>query len=335
MPPPDPPAAEAPAITDRPPPEVAADLTALGGALDAAVPPKRVDRNLLIGTWNIRHFGDVTKKWRSAEGDQPKRDLGALRCIAEIVSRFDVVAVQEVRENIASLRHMLRLLGEDWAMILTDVTKGSAGNNERLAFVFDTRRVKPSGLACELVLPDEWAERVGDDVFARQFARTPYAVSFRSGGQTFILVTLHVLYGDSSAGREHELRWLAKWMAAWADRVHEYRQNLIVLGDFNIDRKDDPNWQAFTSTGLRPPPELDGLTRTIFDDPAAPNRAKHFDQIAWFHEGEASKLELDYSGRAGRFDFVPVVLTGLTKTELSWRLSDHYPLWAEFQMRPR
>ena len=74
--------------------------------------------------------------------------------------------------------------------------------------------MKPSGLACELVLPDEWAEHVADDVFARQFARTPYAVSFRSGGQTFILVTLHVLYGSSSADRVHELKWMARWMAA-------------------------------------------------------------------------------------------------------------------------
>jgi hypothetical protein len=30
-----------------------------------------------------------------------------------------------------------------------------------------------------------------------------------------------------------------------------------------------------------------------------------------------------------------VVLTGMTKTAVSWRLSDHYPLWAEFRMRPR
>jgi endonuclease/exonuclease/phosphatase family metal-dependent hydrolase len=324
-----------PAITDPPPPDVAAELVALGEALDATVPAKRVDRNLLIATWNLRHFGAVTEKWHSEDGDEPKRDLGSLRDIAEIISRFDVVAVQEAQEDITCLRYVLRVLGDAWAMILTDVTKGSAGNNERLAFIFDTRRVKPSGLACELVLPDEWAEHVGDDVFARQFARTPYAVSFRSGGQTFILVTLHVLYGSSSGDRVHELRWLARWMAAWADRVHEYRQNLIVLGDFNIDRQDDPNWQAFTSTGLRPPAELDGLTRTIFDDPAHPDRAKHFDQIAWFFEGESSKLELDYSGHAGRFDFVPVVLPGMTRLEQSWRISDHYPLWVEFQIRVR
>jgi hypothetical protein len=30
----------------------------------------------------------------------------------------------------------------------------------------------------------------------------------------------------------------------------------MPLGDFNIDRRDDPLYQAFTSTGLRPPDAL-------------------------------------------------------------------------------
>ena len=41
---------------------------------------------------------------------------------------------------------------------------------------------------------------------------------------------------------------------------------------------------------------------------------------------------LQYTG-AGGFDFVPHLMTRLTKTELSWRISDHYPLWAEFSTR--
>ena len=97
-----------PAITDPPPADVLQELGALGAALDDAVPAKRVDRNLLIGTWNIRHFGDVTEKWRSEPGDAPQARSRDVRCIAEIVSRFDVVAIQEVRENLRGLRHMLR-----------------------------------------------------------------------------------------------------------------------------------------------------------------------------------------------------------------------------------
>ena len=106
-----------------------------------------------------------------------------------------------------------------------------------------------------------------------------------------------------------------------------------MLGDFNIDRQDDPNWQAFTSTGLRPPAELTGSRARSSTTPRGRPGQVLLRPIAWFFENGESKLELGYTGRAGRFDFVPVVLTGLTRTEQSWRMSDHYPLWAEFRIR--
>jgi hypothetical protein len=36
--------------------------------------------------------------------------------------------------------------------------------------------------------------------------------------------------------------------------------------------------------------------------------------------------------RGGTFDFLKVALKGrnLPKDQISWRISDHYPLWAEF-----
>src|ERR1041385_3665362 len=135
-----------PAITDTPPEDVQAELRLLSAALDQAIPRKTLDYNLLIGTWNLRAFGDLTEKWASDEHDSPQRNLHALRCIAEIVSRFDVVALQEVRDNIKALRHMLKVLGSDWGMILTDVNQGDAGNDERMAYLFDTRKVRMSGL---------------------------------------------------------------------------------------------------------------------------------------------------------------------------------------------
>ena len=30
------------------------------------------------------------------------------------------------------------------------------------------------------------------------------------------------------------------------------------------------------------------------------------------------------------FDFLPHVYPGRTRTEICWRISDHFPLWAEF-----
>jgi hypothetical protein len=40
------------------------------------------------------------------------------------------------------------------------------------------------------------------------------------------------------------------------------------VGDFNIDRAGDPLYDAFTSTGLAAPPELNEAARTIFDQDA-------------------------------------------------------------------
>ncbi len=319
-----------PKITDNPPRSVAQDLQKLRAELDKTIPPKQLDHNVIVGTWNIRAFGDLTERWTEKEGDSPKRNLHALRCIAEIVSRFDVIALQEVRGNIKSLRHMMKVLGQNWSLILTDVTKGSEGNDERMAFLFDTRKVKLSGLACELVVPEK--EGIGSNAFQKQFARTPYAVGFQSLRHTFILVTLHVLWGEEKE-RIKELKAIANWLSDWATDINAWDHNLIALGDFNIDRKGNPLYKAFTSTGLRTPIELDNVPRTVFAKPGEKELDKFYDQIAWFAgEGGTPKLSMKYSN-AGGFDFTGVVMTGLTKREISYRISDHYPLWCEFLVR--
>lgn len=122
-----------------------------------------------------------------------------------------------------------------------------------MAYIFDTRRVQLSGLACELVVPDEWRTTISDSSLKEQFVRSPYAVSFRSQNSTFILVTLHILYGKKSADRINELKGIAEWMADWARDVNAYHQNLITLGDFNIDERGDLLNQTFIEKGLHIP----------------------------------------------------------------------------------
>src|SRR5690606_37301791 len=120
-----------------------------------------------------------------------------------------------------------------------DVTKGDSGNGERMAFLFDRRRVQLSGLAGELVIPNEWTKTASQSALNEQFVRTPYAVSFCSNDQTFILVTLHILYGKKSSDRIKELKGIAEWLSDWASDINAYHQNLIALGDFNIDKRGD------------------------------------------------------------------------------------------------
>lgn len=317
-------------VLDPQPQEVRENLEELLNDLDQKIPPKQLDRNLLIATWNIRAFGDLSRVWMSREGDTPRRDLHSVHCIAEILRRFDVIAIQEVKSNIRALRDTLKILGDEWSMILTDVNQGASGNGERMAYLFDTRRVNLSGLAGELVVPNEWRKGVSRNVMQEQFVRTPYAVSFRSKHQTFILVTLHVLYGDRSEDRINELKGIAQWLSSWAKDINAYHQNLIVLGDFNIESRGDLLNQTFISEGLYIPEELQSeeVTRSIFND------TKFYDQIAWFNgDDDQPRLSLEFV-RGGNYDFVATALKnrGLTKQKLSFMMSDHYPLWAEFKL---
>lgn len=286
----------------------------------SGLPDKLSDYNLLIGTWNVKAFGRVYKEWGENPGD-PKRNLRAMAIIAEIIRRFDVIAIQEVKQDTSGIRMLLDdFLGPNWGLILSDVTAGPQGNVERLAFIYDKRRVQPSGLAGEIVLPP--TER-GEP--AQQFARTPYIVGFQSGGERFVLLTAHIKYGDVPEERLPELRALAEYVASEirnrARLADTEENNLIVLGDFNVDKRgDNPLFQAFVSTGLLVPSQLSGLETTYGTEP------KFYDQIAWF----MGDLRLNFNERAGVINFAGAVYKELSLMQTSHRVSDHFPLWVEF-----
>jgi endonuclease/exonuclease/phosphatase family metal-dependent hydrolase len=326
--------ADEPRITE-PPANVRAEISALRAALAERIPPRMVDRNLLIATWNLREFGGLTKAWESGPRDVPKRNLRDVALIAEVVRQFDLIAIQEVQGDLRALRHMMKALGPNWGFLLTDTGVGDFSGNERLAFVFDTQRVKLSGLAGEVVIPVEQLAAATQGQISRQFARPPYAVSFLAGDTTFVLITLHILWGKAPADRVPELKAIADWLAGWAARESEWGHNLICLGDFNIDRRGDALYDAFASSGLAPPPALNDVPRTIFDSSAKPH---FYDQIAWFHDGAPARPVLELIPReAGSFDFLPLTLGkagATTKVQLSFRISDHYPLWAKFGIPP-
>ena len=133
----------------------------------APIPTRDLSSNLIIATWNLREFGSQSYGIR---GDEP------LQYIAEIISRFDIVAIQEARKDTGILDRLRRFLGEyEWDYIVTDETSGRAGNSERLAIFFDRRKVRFTGLVGEVVLPPV------DNMPVSQFARTPVLVGFQSG----------------------------------------------------------------------------------------------------------------------------------------------------------
>ena len=109
------------AITDARPGDVVAEVAAVGQAVGRVVPAKSPTK-LLIGTWNVRAFDRVSPVWRSTPGTSPIRDLSNVLAIAEIVRRFDVVAIQEVRRSAQAFLAMMTVLGPDHFPLWCELT---------------------------------------------------------------------------------------------------------------------------------------------------------------------------------------------------------------------
>lgn len=53
------------------PPAVVAEVARLDAALDEVIPVKAPHENIVIGTWNLRAFADLTKAWETPAGASP------------------------------------------------------------------------------------------------------------------------------------------------------------------------------------------------------------------------------------------------------------------------
>ncbi len=308
------------------PPAAIEDIVRLRRRLEeVGFPGKRLDQNLIVGSWNIAHLGRLRDSW-TEEGD-PIRNLRGLATIAELVKRYDVLAVQEVMEETEAVRRLVEdFLGPDYGLILSDVSGGEVGDIERLGFIYDTRRVQPSGLAGELVLaPPDDAPREWPD----QFARTPYIVGFRAGTLRFALLTVHIFWGDGDDDPAAEVARLAEHVAGTlrersGDPTAEAR-NLILVGDFNMHSGGPGSAfaQALDGADLIIPPELHGLRTTIR------SILTHYDHMAWF----SGRLDIPSRSSAGAVPFDDIVFRDRTpRSQLGARMSDHFPIWVEFDV---
>ncbi len=289
-------------------------VLALRKELGAQV-PRRSPHQFLLATWNIREFDSP------AYGD---RGLEPLYYLAEIISHFDLVAVAEVRADLRALERLMGLLGSRWCYLVTDVTSGSAGNEERLAVLYDSGTVSFGGLSGELVVPpaevkDEHGRKV--EVPVGQFARTPLLAGFRSEWLKFMLGVVHVRWGDGKDAPEQELRLLAEQLTRRSGAA-EWAEDLILLGDFNIGSPEDTVWEALRDLGWTIPPDFAAGIKgsNIAQD-------KYYDQIALKPREHWFELSVPGSDRraAGVFNFYDVVYRALDYESYVPQMLAHKP----------
>ncbi|HET6369816.1 MAG TPA: endonuclease/exonuclease/phosphatase family protein [Nitrospiria bacterium] len=417
--------------------------------LDAATLPQDVQlpsdssRYVRIATWNLREFDATSYGKRSQE---------AKAYIAEILSNFDLIALQEIRRDLGPLNDVKSLLGPNWEYIATDVTEGDSGNDERMAFLFNRDKVLFRHVAGELTLPDgkkvtdpfgdrfrieggarfelpagkilasptglktsklaSGQTKVEEDVeipipdgakvvlppgslvrFAKnarvpltasggiaieatstptipesaeivlppnslvggpkQFARTPFIVSFQAGWLKINLATVHIYYGSGDAGveqRKEEIRRLTELLAERAenDNDSDSESYFIVLGDFNIVDRQHETMKALQTNGFVTPDPLQKIPGSNV------KQDKFYDQIALWtgKSGRRKTYTRIIPYRAGVFDYFDVVYrtdeeetyhpfmrkadsTEFYSSYATWRtyqMSDHLPMWVELQV---
>lgn len=104
--------------------------------------PERVYGSALIGSFNIRKLGAARA-----------RNRRTWSFLARICAQFDLLAVQEVMDDLTGLRTLMELLGPDFGMIASDKTgafPGDPGLGERLAFVYNRRAVRRTEIATDI-----------------------------------------------------------------------------------------------------------------------------------------------------------------------------------------
>lgn len=307
---------------------VVGNLRKLRAQLDEEVPPKNAESDLLLATWNLRDFA---KDNRKGYGERfPESHF----YIAEVLSRFDFVAVQEINE-LDEWEKVTRILGPSWDWIATDVTEGSGGNGERLTYLYDKRKVWFQNVAGEVVLPANLlitanvkpkkgdkekiettveAETDGEkteETVGKQFRRTPFAALFQSAWFKFEICTVHIYYGAESGQplkeRVEEIRRIGEFFGRRAETDFVEKRSLILLGDFNIVGHDHETMKALLESGFEVPEALRKAPPTNAD------KTMYYDQIAFrTRKGDLEYLETPGEGadaRAGSVDIFGNVYT--------------------------
>ncbi|THB77252.1 MAG: hypothetical protein D3926_15920 [Desulfobacteraceae bacterium] len=329
-----------PDMTDNEKVRTITNVIRLKQGLEEQVPSRKADENLLVASWNIKEFGHTKQ-----------RLYEAYFYIAEIIARFDLVAVQEVKSTLKDLQIIMRILGSDWDYIINDITDGDSGNSERSAYLFNNKRVRLSGLAGEIVLWPDITQ--GSNI--KQLKRTPYITGFKAGWKAFAMINLHLHPGDDAddvAFRKEEIRLLLAALKEKTDGLGT--QNLVLCGDFNLyDGKDDPAIDWINQAGYS---EVDGL---VGKDTNA-SQTEAYDRL-FLKQNQYFQVAMDGGGMGigdvlNPFDFVfrqdehreykneMIAVYGGSKDLENdaqalesyflkyWRrnqISDHFPIWFE------
>lgn len=256
---------------------------------------ERAADTIKIASFNIQVFG--TSKLKKPE---------VMNVLAQVIRRFDVVAIQEVRASdqtvVAKFVNLINADGSQYDYILGP-RLGRTSSKEQYAFLFDTKRIEADRLSVYTAADPQ-----------DRLHREPLVARFRTLGVptehafSFTLVNIHTDPDETGT----ELDALADFFAAiQSDGSGE--DDIILLGDLNVDENH-----------LGRLGRLPGITHAITGVTTNTRRNKQYDNLVF-----DGRNTVEYLGRFGVLDLQEEF--GLT-LEQALEVSDHLPVWGEFSV---
>lgn len=254
---------------------------------------KSIPQTITIASFNIRIYSNSS------------RDDEELGYIADILQKYDLIAIQELRDEEVLQRtvDILKARGTECGYEISEPV--GKGVKERYAFLYRKDKVNT---VCMGKLYQEQND---------EFIREPFYATFKAGNFDFTLITIHVLYGSSKTARRLEIRELTT-VYNRVQNEDPTEQDIIILGDFNFTPDDEgfDNLKTIpTMTFLIEPPNKTTITDTSLYD--------NF----WFQNEYLS----EYNQNSG-IDMFDEIMFNNDDTKAKLTVSDHRPIWAEFDI---
>lgn len=258
----------------------------------SASPDEPVTGTVRIAAFNMKVYGQ-------SKASKPE----VMDILAKIIRNYDVVAVQEIRDEkgtaLPALVDKVNEEGQQYSSVVGE-RLGRTSSKEQYAYIFNTSTVM-------ITNPSTYPEPEGTDPFHRQ----PFMATVDATGGTFD-ATLIVIHTDPDSATA-EINALAD-VIPYAESAYG-DPDVILMGDFNADKP------SFKETTITP---LHAYTWIIPDstDTTVGRDSKTFDRIVITDSANAY-----YTGESGvdRFD----VTYGLSPDEAG-QVSDHYPVYAVY-----
>ncbi|NJK54125.1 MAG: endonuclease/exonuclease/phosphatase [Leptolyngbyaceae cyanobacterium SU_3_3] len=227
--------------------------------------PKREYGSVVLASFNIRKLG--ARKQRSE---------ATWKFLAQVCQHFDLLAVQEIMDDLEGFDRLKELMGLEYGAVVSDVTgafPGEQGLGERLGFIYNRSLIERGNIVSDvsydrtklLTTLIEHKEELKDAIAPHldpktgeirkgakiqlpvflTFVRQPFCASFRIAGHPgtqpyeFMAVNAHLYFGEGIEDRRQEFDALMEWIMGRVKEEKGAFSSFILLGDLNLDF-DDP-----------------------------------------------------------------------------------------------